>query len=170
MLPPTLEADLLELLPDAASLRLARPGQLHLTLQFLGPVCEDVSNSLQRRLAAVACSRFRMLITGTGVFEQAAGSRGVLWAGVQLSEPLQRLYSTVTAMVQAEELLLEDRPWSPHFTLARYSGGPPEALPQFLQRGQRLHVEADVTDFQLLESRPGPAGCVYESRAVFPLS
>jgi 2'-5' RNA ligase len=169
MLPSSLQPDLLELLPDSAQLKPARQGQLHLTLHFAGLVSEDVCSRLQCELAAVRCSRFRMVLTDTGVFRQESGLRGVLWAGVQLSEQLQQLYSAVTAVVEAAGLPLESRPWSPHVTLARYFGGPPEDLPLFLRRGRRLHSEFEVLDFQLLESRPGPAGSVYLPLAVFPL-
>lgn len=110
------------------------------------------------------------MLGGTGAFPQDAGARGVLWAGVQPSEPLQQLHQAVTAVVQNLGLPLESRPWSPHITLARYSGGPPDDLPRFLRRGERVQMEFDVEDFQLMQSRPGPMGSVYEPLAVFPLS
>lgn len=170
MLPPLLQPDLLALLPECGQIKPALPGQLHLTLHFPGAVSEEVTSALQHSLNDVRSSPFTMVLRGTGVFQQDADFRGVLWAGVQPSEPLQHLYAAVTAVVQNAGLPLESRPWTPHITLARYSGGPPEDLQRFLRRGQRLHAEFDVDAFQLMQSRPGPTGSVYTPLAVFPLS
>jgi len=170
MLPPLLQPELLALLPDCGQIRPAPPGQLHLTLHFLGAVSDAVSSALQHSLNNVRSAPFTMVLTGAGVFPQDSGVRGVLWAGVQPSEPLQRLHAAVTAVVQNAGLPLEARPWSPHITLARYSGGPPEDLQGFLGRGERVQAEFDVAEFQLLQSRPGPTGSVYTPLAVFPLT
>ncbi|MFM8478307.1 MAG: RNA 2',3'-cyclic phosphodiesterase [Planctomycetaceae bacterium] len=170
MLPPQDQPELLALLPDCAQIKPSLPGQLHLTLNFPGAVSEAVSSALQHSLSNVRSAPFTMVLTGTGVFPQDSGVRGVLWVGVRLSEPLQRLHAAVTAVVQNAGLPLESRPWSPHITLARYSGGPPEDLQRFLRRGQRVHAEFVVDAFQLMQSRPGPTGSVYTPLAVFPLN
>lgn len=169
MLPALLQPELLSLLPEHRQLKPARPGQLHLTLQFLGELPEELSSTLQRALAELRCSRFRMSLAGTGFFEHDSGYRGVLWAGVQPCELLQHLYSAVTAVVGSLGLPLETRPWAPHITLARYSGGPLEEMERFLKRGRRFAAEVDVDNFQLVQSQPGPAGSVYTPLSIFPL-
>ena len=172
MLPPLLQPELLSFVPDRPRLKLTRPGQLHLTLHFHGELPDDRVLELKRELAGIRRTRFSLQIAGTGVFEQEPGLRGVLWAGVHLNPPLQRLYDAVTQLVAKLGLRLEDRPWSPHITLARYSGGAleEEDRHRFLKRGQRLSAEFSVEQFELMQSKPDPQGSVYIPRAVFLLS
>jgi 2'-5' RNA ligase len=169
LLPASIQPDLLVLLPDDARLKPARNGQLHLTLHFQGELSDESTSTLSQALAEVRCESFKLVLAGTGVFQQDGGSRGVLWVGVRPSESLQQLHAGVTRVVQHLGLPLEARTWTPHITLARYSGGPPEHLQRFLKRGDRLSFEFDVHDFQLVRSQPGPKGSVYTPLAVFPL-
>jgi 2'-5' RNA ligase len=171
MLPTLLQPELLSFVPDQRRLKLSRPGQLHLTLHFHGELPDDRSLALEQELSGIRQPRFSLQVAGTGVFEQEPGIRGVLWAGVRLNPPLQRLYDAVTQRVTKLGLRLEDRPWSPHITLARYSGGAIEEneMQRFLRRGRRLAAEFPVERFELMQSKPDSLGSVYIPRAVFLL-
>jgi 2'-5' RNA ligase len=168
-LPESIQLNLLSMLPDDVRLRPAMAGQLHLTLHFLGELSDNSMVDLSQSLSALQCASFKLVLAGAGVFQQDGGRRGVLWAGILPCEPLRQLHGTVSAVIQNHGLPLEDRPWAPHITLARYSSGPPEHLKRFLNQGTALNAELDVREFQLVQSQPGPNGSVYTSRAVFPL-
>lgn len=168
-LPDSIQLNLLSMLPDDVRLRPARPGQLHLTLHFLGELSEESIVDLRQSLKELQSASFKLVLAGTGLFQQDGGHRGVLWAGILPCEPLRQLHGTVSAVIQNHGLPLENRPWAPHITLARYSSGPPEHLERFLNQGTALNTEFEVREFHLVQSQPGPKSSVYTSRAVFPL-
>lgn len=169
MLPERLQPELLAFLPTNELLRLPQPGQLHLTLHFHGNLSDEQTDALAARLPAVVGTPFQLRLARTGIFEHQGGDRGVLWAGVELSAPLQQLHTAVSRLLVDLELPLESQPWVPHVTLARYTGGPLASAVQFLNRGQRLAAEYTVDAFQLMQSTPGPRGSVYRPRAVVRL-
>jgi 2'-5' RNA ligase len=95
--------------------------QVHLTLHFLGGVEEDLVGGLKLRLAAtlVGVKGFEVTVKGVGAFPSLSRAR-VLWAGIEdqggrLLSLEQRLGRTLSDA----GLQLEDRPFSPHLSLAR---------------------------------------------------
>lgn len=98
-----------------------RPESVHVTLKFLGDIEEDrvatVGQALERAVVGVA--PFALDVGGLGMFPEAGGPR-VLWLG--LSGPVEamaRLASAVDAALQEIGFPPEDRPFTPHLTLAR---------------------------------------------------
>ena len=113
----TTTAALRELAPQ---LRWTRPEQWHLTLVFLGEVGDEVVDERSRRLARAAVRHppLSLSLGGGGRF----GHR-VLWTGVQGDrDGLRRLAGSAAAAARRCRLLVEDRPYRPHLTLARASG------------------------------------------------
>ena len=101
--------------PRTAGVRLVRPGQMHLTLHYLGAA------SVARTAAAlrtVAVPAFALAFEGVGRFP-AAGGAVTLWAGVVPSAELLGLHSAVAAALATEGFRPESRPYTPHVSLAR---------------------------------------------------
>src|SRR5437764_1138943 len=88
--PPALKLRLSQLCSDG--LRGAKwvdPGNLHLTLRFIGEVGEDVAADVDEALAQVRARRFTLQLAGTGVF---GGNRPhALWVGAERDPELVRL-------------------------------------------------------------------------------
>jgi 2'-5' RNA ligase len=107
--------------PLEQDLRWTTPEQWHLTLVFLGEVSEERLPELSRRLARAAQAHpvLSLHFAGGGRF----GDR-VLWTRVEGDrEPLRRLAASASAAARRTGLDVEDRPYRPHLTLARNTGG-----------------------------------------------
>jgi 2'-5' RNA ligase len=97
-------------------LRWTRPEQWHLTLVFLGEVDDRARADLAARLERAARRHppLHLALQGAGRF----GDR-VLWARVTGDvAPLRRLAASVQAAARRARLVVEDRPYRPHLTLA----------------------------------------------------
>jgi 2'-5' RNA ligase len=110
------------LLPDLRGVRWAAERQLHFTLKFLGDVEEERIEAARRATAAAARGgpgSFRLALEGLGAFPPKGAAR-VVWAGCGAgAEALASLAATVEEAFDAAGFPREERPFSPHLTLAR---------------------------------------------------
>ncbi|GGA47664.1 RNA 2',3'-cyclic phosphodiesterase [Paenibacillus physcomitrellae] len=93
----------------------------HITVQFLGDIHPAKVPEIQHALstAAAGIAPFRVKLAGTGIFGRPVQPR-VLWAAVKEGrEGLDRLHAAVTANLAPLGFIPEERPYSPHVTLAR---------------------------------------------------
>jgi 2'-5' RNA ligase len=97
---------------------------------------------------------------------------GILYAAVEVTAELERLQRATAEAVRASGLVVEDRPYRPHVTLARSKGAAGirtlKRLRPALEQ-QRLRVGWIATEFLLYESQPTPTGSRYVVRARFGL-
>lgn len=105
--------------------KLVEPENLHYNLKFLGELNEEDVNKVKTVMDSIApqYKAFELHITGLGAFPQATYAR-VVWLGAKEGA------NQLTALTEAMELALadtgfsrEERPFTPHLTLARISGG-----------------------------------------------
>src|SRR6186713_1702093 len=94
--------------------------RMHLTLRFIGAADEARLAELHRALEPpVETPPFTLSVEGTGAFPSKGPPR-VLWAGLQEGrDHLLVLERELTARLSAIGIPPEDRPYSPHLTLAR---------------------------------------------------
>lgn len=107
-------------------LRYVRAEKLHLTLQFLGDVDEDLESAISDRLDHVAASRqgFELELCGIGAFPAMKRPK-VLWLGVGgETGRLAELHEAVGRSV-SEIVPFDGKEFVPHVTLARVSPGSP---------------------------------------------
>jgi 2'-5' RNA ligase len=143
--------------------------QIHLTLAFLGEVDEDSSKQLITRLSRIETYGFELCLTGTGCFPDRRRPR-VLWVGVKPEERLLDLAQMVRETVLACGIPLEERPFSPHLTLARLRIPASRELGAFLDQQQKLDLKPfNVTEFTLFQSRLYPQGALHIPLKNFPL-
>lgn len=154
------------------------PEDYHITLQFLGDTAAATVPALNRALetAAAQTAPFRLRLTGTGTFGRPETPR-VFWAGVDGElDRLSELYRAILSATGPLGFRAEDRPYSPHVTLARKFRGETDR-PQRLQ-GVRQAVERALDESgdgwkveccTLLATRM-KASPMYETMAEFPLS
>jgi 2'-5' RNA ligase len=94
---------------------------VHLTLRFLGDTTEDQQRRLAHGLADMATDwpAIPLSIGGLGGFPSVRKPR-VLWLGIGGDlDGLHRLQAAVERLAQACGFEPEDRPYSPHLTIAR---------------------------------------------------
>lgn len=123
----------------------------HLTLHFLGEVQEEDLDYLHEAIYETARRNrpFTMTIDKIGFFPR--GNKGILWAGIERSNHLQRLFSTLEKSLEQQGFARERKGLSPHITLGR------EVEPQRnftdVQRGVRVEpMRVSVRSILLMES------------------
>lgn len=128
----------------------------HLTLHFLGEVGEEDLDYLQEAIFETARRNrpFTLTLDKVGFFPR--GNKGILWVGLEKSNPLQRLFSTLEKSLEQQGFARERKGLSPHITLGR------EVEPQrsFMDVQKGVTVEpmwVSARSISLMESvRKGP--------------
>ena len=144
--------------------------QMHLTLFFLGET--DRLADIQAALAGIETPPFELSLTGVGRFpKRRKQPPRVLWVGIDAEPVLVQLHAQVTTALAKIGFASEDRPFSPHITLARLKTRDP--LPEvdaFLGAHSAFRAPAiAITEFILFSSVLTPQGARYEREAVFSL-
>lgn len=160
--------------PAAGEVRWVPPGNVHLTLQFLGAVPEERVPAVEaalREAAATAGRPLSLALHGAGGFPNARRPR-VIWAGLQGDlAPLAALVAELGARLGKLGYPPEARSFSPHLTLgrardARGAAGLGGALAAAAQ-GEATPWRA--AELVLFESHLSPRGPRYDAIARVPL-
>jgi RNA 2',3'-cyclic 3'-phosphodiesterase len=161
--PPRARDELATICRGLDNARWTRPEQLHLTLRFLGSLPTSLVGKIAAALGAVAASpSFRVAAAGFGVFPSFRSPR-VLWAGIDPPEPLRDLARAVEgAIARTGAVEPEEKPFSPHVTLARLNGTRAAAVRSWMEsRDGFASGPWDVSEFFLYSSRLTPAGAIH---------
>lgn len=113
----------------ASGLDFVPPGDVHVTLSFLGDVDSEelpaVIDAIERGVGESDVSPFRVEFAGLGVFPSVEYIR-VLWIGVREgSEELNRLHERIESGTTELGFEPDDHEFTPHATIARmrHAGG-----------------------------------------------
>ncbi len=146
------------------------PGNLHLTLKFLGQIETGQAAAIADALRRLSLDYTAMPITldGLSVFPSPHRLR-VVWAGLHAPAQLAQLAAAVEDAMHALGFARETRTFTPHLTLARVRR---EARPAQLAAvapalaGQAVPpVTGALEQLVLFESQLKPGGAVYNSLA-----
>ena len=146
------------------------PGNMHLTLKFLGEQDETLVDKARLALESVEHPGFRMEVRGLGAFPDIARPK-VIWAGIGAGgKETAELSATVDAALKPLGYQPENR-FHPHITLARVKGHVnPLKLSQTIEASrQTIYGSYDAAEFTLMESRLTPAGPKYSTLKSYPL-
>ncbi len=121
--PPELKLRLSLLCSGIPGARWVDPGNLHLTLRFIGEIVEDLAADVDEALARLRARRFALQLAGTGVFGGGDRPRS-LWVGVERSPELVALRDKIEQALIRAGLPPEPRKFAPHVTLARLHNPP----------------------------------------------
>jgi 2'-5' RNA ligase len=92
---------------------------IHLTLKFLGYISESKADEVKRSMATLKFHPFEMEIKGAGVFP-SFGRISVIWVGIANGwSEIQKIYSETEKMFADLGFAKENRPFTPHITVAR---------------------------------------------------
>jgi len=141
------------------------PGNLHLTLKFLGSVPEERIDAVAGALreASVDVSPFQARIRGLGAFPSARRPR-VVWAGVtEGAAEMIDLARRVDAALAALGFPRDERPFSPHVTLGRVRepGRTPTLTEALASGATREFGQMRVPSASLMRSELGRQGARY---------
>ncbi|MGE5270769.1 MAG: RNA 2',3'-cyclic phosphodiesterase [Thiohalocapsa sp.] len=167
--PPELKLRLSLLCSGVGGAKWVDPGNLHLTLRFIGEIDEGRAADVDEALARLKARRFTLHLAGTGVF---GGNRPhALWVGVEKSPELVGLRDKIEQALVRVGLEPEGRRFAPHVTLARLRNPVLNELGQFLATHAQFRAgPLPVERFSLIASFPTKAGSVYEDQADYPLT
>lgn len=152
-----------ESLGRRATARWMAPGNLHITLWFIGEVDDDRAAAIARafeRPFGIQC--FDIVLAGLGAFPPHGAPR-VFWIGVaEGQEPLVALHRELATRLHPLGFEPERRPYSAHLTIARVKDVHARDIRNTLRvmpaDAGRCRIEA-VT---LFRSRLSPKGATYE--------
>ena len=169
--------------PDA---RWMRPESLHITLKFIGEQPPEQVEAITERLRRVESTAFEIRAGGHGFFPTAKAPR-VFWIGIHAGPQLAELAGSIDIATTELGIPHEERPYSPHLTLARAGAGRRSGSPKwrkddgpnatFAVLEKRLAAMADLDfgkmtarEFILYQSQLSPAGSKYTKLQRFALN
>ena len=153
--------------PADRSLRWVRAEQIHLTLVFLGEIADARAPAIVDVIERPVRQRpFDLTFAGIGVFPPRAAAR-VLWLGtVEGAEALAALERELATRIGRCGIVLEERPFRPHLTLARWREGWPADRTRLLAAARPDAIaRVRVDHATLYQSRLSSAGPSYTALA-----
>lgn len=176
-LPPDLAIRASEILPTSLpALRRVKPENLHVTLAFVGWTpderLEDVTGAA--REAAADVTRFQLTFQGIGRFPERGRPR-VVWIGIaEGGASVVQLGAGVSAGLRGRGLNFDDRPLSPHLTLARVpedaSSAEAKTVAAAVESLTAPRLELPVNEIAVVQSVLSPKGPRYTALATVPLA
>lgn len=161
-----------ELQEFAPKAKWVRPQNLHVTLKFLGETEGAKLGQIERNLQAMPkTTTVKLDFRGLGFFPNEKRAR-VLWAGMESSAKLSVLAEDIDRSMHALGFPLEERPFTPHLTLARFN---PPGLPTNLLSAVRDRTACEfgsltTREFHLIESKLKSTGAEYTTLKSFPFT
>ena len=176
-LPPDLAVRASEILPTSLpALRRVKAENLHVTLAFLGWTPDERLDEVTSaaREAAAQVSRFELAFEGAGRFPERGRPR-VVWIGIAEGGPsVHQVAAGVAAGLRSRGLRFDDRPLSPHLTLARVpedaSSAEAKTIAAALQDLAAPRLQFTVDEIAVVQSVLSPRGPRYTALATVPLA
>jgi 2'-5' RNA ligase len=142
-----------------------KPGNIHLTLKFLGDTDEAIIDEIasELRLIAKNIAGFKIGVKGTGAFPNFKRPR-VIWIGANSeSDRLQELAAKIEDVMENFGFEKERRRFSAHLTLGRVKEATGiEPVMDKLKSYEGFEAGSfDVAAFYLIKSELHPAGSIY---------
>ena len=150
-----------------------KPGNIHLTLKFLGDIDPDDLESIGKAIERVTSHHrsFSLRVGGLGAFPNFARPR-VLWAGIKVGgNRVSVLARDINAALSDCGFPLDTKKFNPHLTLARLK----ERIDlrpytnQYRQYDRMDGAEMSVTTISLIQSQLHPTGAIYSTLQSYPL-
>lgn len=159
-----------ELRAFAPQAKWARVENLHVTLKFLGETDTGKLGQIENALRAIHNpEQVTLEFRGLGFFPNDKRPH-VFWAGMKASANLLALAESIDRDLHSCGFPLDDRPFTPHLTLARFN---PPGLPANLgsvvkQQASRGFGSLTAREFHLIESKLKSTGAEYTTVQSFP--
>jgi 2'-5' RNA ligase len=149
-----------------ADVKWVKPGNMHITLKFLGDVAlketARICEAVQK--AAAETAPFKLEICGAGAFPNANRPRTV-WLGAQDDEAMRGLHKQIESRLQKLGFRKDGRRFQTHLTLGRVRRGGPEMaeLGRLIRENAAFAAgEMTVSEVIVFASHLAPTGPTYE--------
>lgn len=143
-------------------LKVSKQEHLHLTLKFLGETESEKASELERELASALAPHesFDIRLGSIGSFPEHRPAR-IVWAGLQ-AQGLACLQKEIEDTTELLGFPRENRPFTPHVTLARCKEGLSEKRTQALiERVVVSPKSCTIREVILFESKLSSSGPLY---------
>jgi 2'-5' RNA ligase len=165
-----LQNDFRTSMPDV---RWTKPGNVHLTLKFLGDVQISRIDRITSSLMDIGgrFSLFTMSLAGMGAFPNPRKPR-IVWVGVEKgADMLVEITNSIEASMKQLGFPKEKRPFRPHLTVGRIRRlKNPGAMTKALEQSQVGELgKFAVEKISLIRSQLDPAGSIYTTLVEAPL-
>ena len=136
------------------------PGNVHLTLAFLGDQPRRIARELSAAAARISAPSFDLVLDSVDCWRKNA----IAWAGVQsVPPPLMELQQKIARSLLVSGLEAEERPFAVHVSLAR-------RITVAVRHPLAPPLVWHVTAFALVVSEPDVAGARYRVLSSWPLA
>ena len=154
---------------SASGVRWVSPGAIHLTINFLGDIDEELAPSIHQAMqeSVAGSPALTLFLTEIGAFPNKSRPR-VVWAGLGGDvEGLSRIKVRLDGLLEPLGFTPEKRPFKPHLTIGRVKKmNNPRQLNLALEQAEVAdHAPFMVTDLVLYKSELSPQGAKYTSLA-----
>lgn len=156
--------------------RWVSPGNIHLTLKFLGDISSTQIEQVTQALSDLASKheKHKIIISGLGTFPNMRRPR-VIWIGIQAPEQLRALYQNLETAIAKLGFPPEKRSFNPHLTIGRVKQ---HISPTEIERIRNIMSNAkvglidtvEVENLHLFKSDLKPSGAVYTKLYSAPLN
>jgi 2'-5' RNA ligase len=140
-----------------------RAENLHVTLKFLGETESDKVSAIANALGSIRSEQpITLEFRGLGFFPNEKRPR-VFWVGMESSPNLKILAEEIDQRLSRLGFPREDRPFTPHLTLARLNppGLPPKLGYAVAENSSRNFGFFTTREFHLIESKLKSTGAEY---------
>jgi RNA 2',3'-cyclic 3'-phosphodiesterase len=158
----------------ACPIRWVKPGNIHITLKFIGEIPDKkyppILQAVTEAAASLHAGEFDVTLSGCGKFGPR-DTLNIFWVGIAPQDTLTQLYEKIENSLFKIGIPKEDRPFKPHITIGRnkkdFNFKPVFNLID--ENKDRKITGMHVTHFQLFESQLAPEGPVYTILKEIPL-
>ncbi len=154
-----------------ADVKWVRPENLHITLKFLGDINEESIDTIAQKLSELSANHwaFQVELKTIGAFPNLKRPNA-LWIGITKTTALEALHRGIEEGMSTAGFKKEDRPFTPHLTIARVKGmrdyhGLYEKLKALSDKDFGV---CDTAEIVLMKSDLMPGGAKYMRLKSFP--
>ena len=166
-LPEPVKSPLSHMSGEIPGVKWVGAAEIHLTLRFIGEVDLRTCSRIKSALSGVSFVPFSLSLSGVGHFPPHGHPR-VLWVGLEQRPELVLLQQRIEATLLQAGIPAEERPFSPHITLARLKETPAAVVARFEAAHRGLTFPPfEVNEFILYSSVLTPRGAIHNKEAVY---
>lgn len=161
-----------ELKQADADVKWVKPGNLHLTLKFLGEIDEKKAQQISDLLKEITRNTpsFELTLTRVGAFPKKQYPR-VIWVEAENHLPLVKIFEELEKQLLKLGFAKESRPFQSHITLGRLRS--PKNRQGLIEKLNLIAASEEkflVQSLVLFKSTLTAAGPIYEPRHIIPLN
>ncbi|WP_415885046.1 RNA 2',3'-cyclic phosphodiesterase [Neptuniibacter sp. QD37_6] len=162
-LPEDLQDRITELYcPELEQVRWTASHQLHITLVFIGDQPHQHLEEIIETVSEISFEPFELRLQKIGYFKS-----GIIWLGIEESEPLKRLQNSLSHKIRGLGIELEQRKYTPHITLGRCKRLTSHVVSEVSHKGLGFTANIEVNAFQLKSSILKADGAEYQTEVEF---